>query len=99
MNMGLGVFQATDGKWTIAITVIDGAFNVQFSITNEDNYEHDIDELIAGLKSIKGDMRQAISGLIQVKEVPDGLRSNPAQGRIVNGSRSKSKQGSRPSSR
>jgi hypothetical protein len=80
MQMGMAVAPALDGRHYVTLNVIEGPVNVNVVLTDEDNYEHDIDELIRGLKGLKADMRRAKSGLVIAQEVPNGLSRNKKSG-------------------
>lgn len=84
MQVGLGLSKGDDGKLSVVLTAVENDMQVAIALTGEENYEHHIDQLIAGLKHMKADMRREKSGLVLVKGgVPDGLRK--PQGRKLNG--------------
>ena len=75
MQIGFGIFPGTDGKHNAVLQVSEGHVNFAVTFTNEDNADHDINELIKGLKQIQGDLRRVKSGLVLAKEVPNGFGS------------------------
>lgn len=74
MNIALGIRPDTENKPLVVMEIYEPNVSLAVAITNEDNYEKDIDTLVDGLIQIKADMRRAKSGLTVVQEVPDALR-------------------------
>lgn len=100
-GIGLGIVKNdVDNKHYVVMQVDQANISVAITLASQDNYEQPLDALIEGLKKIKGDMRGAASGLILVKDVPDGYSPVPAkEGRRVQRPRSSGKQGTRPTTR
>jgi hypothetical protein len=74
MNIGFGIRQGSDGKYLVGMDIVDEHSGYSCVITDQVHYAEVIDQLIAGLKNIKNDMRQAASGLVVAQEVPNGFR-------------------------
>jgi hypothetical protein len=93
----MGITQGPDGMYYAVMQISDGNVSIAATFTDQNNYEEDIAHLIDALIQVKADLRQAKSGLITVKEVPDGFGGQ--QGRPANGKSRTSVQGPRPPKR
>ena len=80
VNMGMSVAPALDGKHYVTFSVVENNLNVNVVVTDEENYEHDLDEMIRALKQLKADMRRVKSGLVIAQEVPNGFSRKPQGG-------------------
>lgn len=74
MQIGYGIARALDGKHYVNMQINDVNTSVSFMVTGEENFEDDLKNMIDALTQIRLDMRHAISGLITVQEVPNGIR-------------------------
>jgi len=74
MQLGIGISEGNDGKLNVILTAVDNDLQVSLALTDEEHYEHDIEQLISGFKTIKADMRRQKSGLTVVQEVPNAIR-------------------------
>lgn len=93
MALALGIVEQ-NGKHYVILEATQDNVQVKLSVTDEVNYEEDLDVLITGLTEIKKQMGTAKSGLF----VPEGVTLNGArsiQGRPPNRTRGKGQQGPR----
>jgi hypothetical protein len=82
MDIGLGMRPDVNGKMIGVMEMVDSESGFTCAFTGEDNYAHDIDEIIRGLKQLKNDFAQLKSGLIQAKGgLPDGFAQGGKQPR------------------
>jgi hypothetical protein len=86
---GISVVEGGEGQHFIMLHLTEGNVQVLWAITNNVNAEHDVNELIRGLKTALGEIKQLASGIKVVRGIPDGLSRVP-QGGKLNGPRSAS---------
>lgn len=71
---GVFVEQApSDGHWFMGFAFADGDVMVKIGLATAENVDQVVNEIVTGLRTAKGELKQKASGLITVQEIPDGL--------------------------